>query len=217
MFLTGDGLKQFVLDNQVISRPPDAPAHHLEDLFDNICYRLTVGDEVYISSVQGPLPLEKRESVAIQPGEYSIIMTAEKLKLPPTKMGLVSMRFHYTGYGLINVSGFHVDPGFRGNFLFAIYNAGPTPVTVRRLEPMFMFFLVEMSDPIPDTKLYQGRYQGQEHIPSDMITALSGPSVSPQSLAVRVSTLETYRNVILGLVGGLLAAVTGAIIALAHK
>lgn len=217
MFLTGTKLERFVLENGVISPPRDETPQHVQKLFDNICYRLTVGDEVYISSVQGPLRLERRESVAIRSGEYAVIMTAEKLKLPADKMGLVSMRFHYTGYGLINVSGFHVDPGFRGNFLFAIYNAGPTPVTIRRLEPMFMLFLVEMSDPISSEKLYQGKYQDQEHIPSDMITALAGPSVSPQTLADRVSALETYKNVLLGLVGGLFAAVITAIIALAHK
>ncbi len=211
MFLSGETLKKFVRDHQVISPPEDVPIDHFDKLFDNICYKLTVGDEIYISSVERPLPLQDHQSVTIKPGEYAIISTAERLNVPLTKMGLVSMKFHYTGYGLINVSGFHVDPGFQGNFLFAVFNAGPTPVTVRRLEPMFMLFFVDISEPV---KEYEGDHQYQNRVPTEMITALTGPSVSLQNLADRISILESYNKVLVGLAGGLIAAVIAAIIAL---
>src|SRR2546426_3268427 len=204
MFLSGETLKQFVQGHQVISPPEDAQTvGYVDDLFDNICYQLTVGDEIYISSVEKPLSLKDRQSVTIRPGEYAIISTAEKLNVPLTKMGLVSMKFRYTGYGLINVSGFHVDPGFKGNFLFTVFNAGPTPVTIRRLEPMFMLLFVDISDPVEG---YGGDHQNQTHIPTEMITALTGPSISLQNLGDRVSTLENYNKVLLGLAGGLIAA-----------
>jgi dCTP deaminase len=211
MFLSGDNLKTFVQENEIISAPKDAPKTHVGDLFDNICYELTVGGEIYISSLENPLSLKDRQSVTIKPGDYAMIITAETLRFPLTKMGLVSMKFRYTGYGLINVSGFHVDPGFKGNFIFTVFNAGPASVTVRRLEPMFMLFIVDMSSEVEE---YKGDHQEQTNIPTEMMTALAGPSVSLKDLVDRVSILESYNKVFLGLAGGLIAALIATIIAI---
>lgn len=208
MFLSGETLRNFVLENQVIIPPADVTANeHLSFLFDKIGFQLTVGDEVYSSSTETPERLGDRQTVTINPGEFTMVSTAERLKIPSGKIGFVSMKFFWTGLGLINVSGFHVNPGFSGNFVFAVYNAGPTPVTIRRLEPMFMLFLAEITDP----QEYEGEHQGQVGIPVRMITTLKGPPVSLRNLADRVSSLENYNRVFIGVIGSLLAAVIAAI------
>ena len=51
-------------------------------------------------------------------------MTKESIEVPLDALGLISIRSKYKLKGLINVSGFHVDPGFRGSLVFAVYNAG---------------------------------------------------------------------------------------------
>lgn len=46
--------------------------------------------------------------------------------------------------GLVNVSGFHVDPGYKGKLLFAIFNAGPQTVTVRCDQDAFLIWFARL-------------------------------------------------------------------------
>ena len=41
---------------------------------------------------------------------------------------------------LINVSGFHVDPNYKGKLIFSAFNAGPRDIILRKLDPVFMIF-----------------------------------------------------------------------------
>ena len=48
--------------------------------------------------------------------------------------------------GLVNVSGFHVDPGWEGPLIFAVFNGGPSPVTVKRLDELFHIWFADLDD-----------------------------------------------------------------------
>jgi dCTP deaminase len=48
------------------------------------------------------------------------------------------MKFKIKQRGLVNVSGFHVDPGYSGKLLFSVYNAGPRSIVLTRGEPVFV-------------------------------------------------------------------------------
>jgi hypothetical protein len=41
-------------------------------------------------------------------------------------MAFISMRTAFKFKGLVNISGFHVDPGYKGKLIFAVFNASPT-------------------------------------------------------------------------------------------
>ncbi len=43
-------------------------------------------------------------------------------------MGFISVKTSEKFKGLVNVSGFHVDPGFKGHLKFTVYNAGNKPI-----------------------------------------------------------------------------------------
>jgi dCTP deaminase len=45
---------------------------------------------------------------------------------------------------LVNVSGFHVDPGYRGQLTFAVFNAGPVPIHLKRGQPIFLIWYASL-------------------------------------------------------------------------
>ena len=89
--------------------------------------------------------------------------------------------------GLVNVSGFHVDPGFEGQLLFSVYNAGPQNVVVSRGRPTFLLWLATLDSPTKD--LYEGN-RGSDGITDEDVMRLQGDIFTPHVLANRVKTLE---------------------------
>ena len=59
------------------------------------------------------------------PGQFAFLLTDEIVEVPDSAMALISIKAKIKWRGLINVSGFHVDPGFKGRLIFSVYNAGP--------------------------------------------------------------------------------------------
>ena len=46
--------------------------------------------------------------------------------------------------GLVNVSGFHVDPGYKGRLKFAVYNAGGSDIKLTRGDAIFLIWFSEL-------------------------------------------------------------------------
>jgi hypothetical protein len=86
-------------------------------------------DEVY---TQTKRILDADEPFQIPPEQFAFILTEEKVTVPAEAMAFISMKATYKMQGLINVSGFHVDPGWDGPLIFAVFNAGPSPVHLQR-------------------------------------------------------------------------------------
>ena len=169
-------------------------------------YNLRLGNEVYVTTARLPRKLTKTgDTVVIKPGEFGILLTHEHIYVPQNIMGLISLRFRYKQLGLVNISGFHVDPGFRGKLVFAVYNAGPNNIVLRHKEAVFMIMLEKLEKPVkePYSLAYGRRFAGMEHIPTDIVTSLAGPSVSLLRLDRRIRSLETQIRIIEGLVVGI--------------
>lgn len=217
MFLTSDALRQDVHAHHVITPPDDIPvADHpgyIEKLFQGAYYELSLGDEIFISTKESPTILRDRAVANIEPGEFVIVSTAETISMPPDRLAFISMKFGFTENGLINVSGFHIDPGFKGKIHFAVYHAGPATVTVRRLEPMFLLFLTKI-DEVKKPDLYDDKHKHQSLslIPAETIMRLKGPPISLKHLDSRLGKLESTVTVLLTLMGALLVAAIGAIL-----
>jgi dCTP deaminase len=180
------------------------------ECLDPANYNLRLGNEVYVTTARLPQKLtETNNTVAIKPGEFGILLTHEYIYVPQNLMGLISLRFRYKQLGLINISGFHVDPGFRGRLVFAVYNAGPNNIVLRHKEPVFMIMLEKLEKPIkePYKFAYGRRFAGMEHIPTDIVTSLGGPSVSVLRLDRRIRSLETQIRIIEGLIISLIGLV----------
>ena len=84
---------------------------------------LRVGDEVYVSGDATPTTLsETNAHIVLKPGQFALVKTFERIKMPSNLVGLISTRYRYKMQGLINISGFHVDPNFDGPLFFAKCN-----------------------------------------------------------------------------------------------
>jgi len=150
---------------------------------------LMLGAEYFVTSGKRTGKLTASDPVLFIPhGEFAVLTTREVVRIPTNTLGLITMRFKFKQQGLINVSGFHVDPGFYGKILYSLYNAGPSDIAIRWKEPIFTIFLATL---LGEAEPYDGDHQGQMEIPSSLISNLAGAPVSMVQLHRRIETLET--------------------------
>jgi dCTP deaminase len=172
-------------------------------------YDLSLGEEVYISGEDCPTKLsESSPFVSIPRGQFALLMTKEYVKIPKNHFGLISIKFWKKAQGLINVSGFHVDPAFEGKIFFSVFNAGPSDVMLRYGEPTFMIFFYKLRGEVDQP--YKGEIGEKENLPTKLVTSLKGTSASLSDVDKRVRDLEVTNRIFIGL----LAALAAGIIAL---
>lgn len=173
-------------------------------------YTLHLGKEVYVSTDDLPKRLKPREFFTIHPGDFVLLITREQLEMPADVMGFISMRFRYKQKGLINVSGFHVDPGYKGRLIFSAFNAGPKDIVLRENEPLFMIFFQGMGKDCN----YGKEIPQYLHIPSEMVENIRGRSTTLSSNANRLDKLEFYMKVVGAITVALMLSLSG--VALKH-
>ena len=154
-------------------------------------YELRLGAEV-VSTASGevtvlappPDDAQLGGHVDILPGQLAMLMTEESVHIPSTHLALISIRAGAKFAGLVNVSGFHVDPGFEGRLKFTVYNAGSLPVPLRRGQKLFMIWLAKFDSEVSDP--YSGNHDGQAQIEPKDIRHFKGELASPAALAARI-------------------------------
>ncbi len=72
--------------------------------------------------------LRADELFLIPSGQFALLLSKESVSVPKDAMAFISMRTGVKFQGLINVSGFHVDPGYTGQLVYAVYNASPSSI-----------------------------------------------------------------------------------------
>ena len=95
-----------------------------------VAFDLRLGSQCYLSGDDYPILLKDKKYISIKPGQFALLTTYEKFSMPDDHIAFISMRFKKKVKGLINVSGFQVDPGYNGIFIFFVYNAGPRIITL---------------------------------------------------------------------------------------
>ena len=143
-----------------------------EKHLDRASYRLSIGPEIYISPTGTPedprnkpkTQLTPSEGFTIPSGQFGFILTEERVKVPKRAIAFISIRANYKFRGLVNVSGFHVDPNYEGRLVFSVYNAGPRTVHLSRGEPCFLIWYADLDDPTD-----QSKKTGFDSIPSNAI------------------------------------------------
>jgi dCTP deaminase len=88
--------------------------------------------------------------------------------------------------GLVNVSGFHVDPGYRGQLTFAVFNAGPVPIHLKRGQPIFLIWYASLDRETAFKK------DGPTHmgIDTDLISGIAGELQSFASLSKKIKDVD---------------------------
>ncbi len=153
----------------------------------NGSYELALGEQVFLTS-DSPREVRRVQEggeIWIEPGQFALLLTEEYLKVPENTIAFISIKAKMKWKGLVNVSGFHVDPGFQGKLLFSVYNAGPYRISLRRGEQYFPLWFAQLAN--NERQSYEGSHGGQTRISVDAIEALSqGELASPSALSKRI-------------------------------
>ena len=162
--------------------------HFQESNLKEACYDLCIGDEVFLSEKRVPNRLSERDPyVILPPGQFALIKTYERIRVPREYVALISIRSKLKFQGLINISGFHVDPTYEGHLIFSVQNVGPNDIRLRFRAPAFMIMWSRLSMPYKEDEI---RPPGYDRITLDMMAQLGGPSVTLVSLQKRVEELS---------------------------
>lgn len=191
---------------------------------DCAAYRLSVGPEVYVSpaggaddpNVRTKKQLAQRESVIVPPGQFGFLVTEEVVRVPVDAIAFISIRAKVKSRGLVNVSGFHADPGYEGRLVFAVFNAGPAPVHLARGDDCFLIWFADLDRASWHVK----RGGGYDGIPSELINPIAGEVQSfaglfkkikdtEEALEKRLSAVERYNTAVLLIGGALLSVLVG--------
>ena len=164
------------------------------DRVDCAAYTLSVGPEVYVSpSDQTADPttvtvrkLAQGDAFTIPPGQFAFLLTEEIVAVPANALAFISIRAKTKFRGLVNVSGFHVDPGYHGQLTFAVFNAGPTPIHLKRGQKIFLIWYASLDR---DTVF---KKDGHVHmgIDTELISGVAGELQSFASLSTKIKDVD---------------------------
>lgn len=161
-----------------------------KNAIDCNAYTLSMGDLWYCTSdgvspkFSKPETLEDGDIFVIPPGQFAFLRTKETVTIPDTAMAFISMKATFKFEGLINVSGFHVDPGYHGRLLFSTYNAGPSHVYLREGMGLFLIWFADL-----DQKTQKTRTGGEKELSTDLVRKM-GPILSLQSVSEAIYKIE---------------------------
>lgn len=126
-------------------------------------------------------------TVIINTGQFAFLLTEEVVSVPKDAIALISMKSGLKNKGLVNVSGFHVDPGFSGKLIFAAYNAGPKEIILERSQALFMIVFADLDR---QTEIfYDGKSQNQTSIKTSLLDGMTGQVFSPMMLQSKMADL----------------------------
>ncbi|MCJ2134040.1 deoxycytidine triphosphate deaminase [Methylobacterium sp. J-026] len=174
-------------------RLPDIVSDYEEGRLDRGTYKLRVGPEVYVSPTgvgsdqknKTKLKLDLGRDFVIPAGQFAFLLTEETVTIPEDALAFISVRAKYKFRGLVNVSGFHVDPGFAGRLIFSVFNAGPGEVHLERCEECFHIWFADLRD-----HELIGPKVGYQNIPSEIINPIAGEIQSFAGLDAKITDTD---------------------------
>jgi dCTP deaminase len=128
--------------------------------------------------------LSAGEAFLIPAGQFAFLLSKETVRIPFDAMAFISMRTGIKFQGLINVSGFHVDPGYEGKLIYAVYNASPSAVQICEGDPVFKIWFCGLSSKSDKPYVFDGK--GLADISGEMIKGMNKEIYSLQSLADKI-------------------------------
>jgi dCTP deaminase len=153
--------------------------HFSEECLQPASYDLRVGEEGFTTSARIVINIKDEGELKIQPGDFALVMTYEKLKLDTNMLGRFGLRSVYARSGLLATVGPQVDPGFGGKLIIGIVNFSSQLIKLPYLDPFctIEFYRLKRRARTP----YSGPYQGQEHLTNEIIDRIPK---DPHPLAV---------------------------------
>lgn len=199
-YLGTEKLKELIMTQKVV-KPADPNRV--------VCgaYELSLGNEVFRTDSKDKRKeflTQPKEQITINPGQFALLLTYETVDIPVNKIAFISIKAGIKLKGLVNVSGFHVDPGFNGKLVFSVYNAGSGPISLLQGEPSFLIWFADLELSKDEATSYEKGshdHKDQDTIPTKYIDALlAGELASPNALSKRIDDNQKELDKRIGLI-----------------
>lgn len=105
--------------------------------------------------------LSSFSEVAVQPKQYELVATLERVELSLEIVGTLHIRSSLAREGMTGSFAI-VDPGFRGQLTLNLHNAGEKEITIRKGEPIVQIVFHKLGSTA--RKGYSGVYQNSRGI-----------------------------------------------------
>ena len=151
-------------------------------------YELSLGVGAFITSNEKKTDLRTSPQLVIPPGQFGLLITEEVVQVPMDAIAFISIKAGIKFRGLVNVSGFHADPGFSGKLKFAVYNAGSQRLVLDRGQRTFLIWFCNLDKSTADR--YNGAHLNQEDITSGDVMQIQGEVASPAALKKEIDSLR---------------------------
>lgn len=174
-------------------------------------YELGLGQEYFVTAdgdgkrLHTKQQLDIGQQLVIPPGQFALLISEEAVQIPPDVIGFISIKASEKFKGLVNISGFHVDPGFRGRLKFSVQNAGTKPIILQRKHPLFLIWFSDLDRRTAFP--YNGKHNGQMEITADDVSLITGEVVSPAELKKQIDHLSTKVNWAIAIAGAILMGI----------
>ncbi|MFC4477319.1 dCTP deaminase domain-containing protein [Flavobacterium chungangensis] len=197
-FLGASELRKLLKFNKIITDDDNNNAFN-ENRIKQAAYELSLGTQVYRTDNKDrkvEILSENNRNIDINPGQFTLLMTDEFVNIPDDKLAFISIKAKLKLKGLVNVSGFHVDPGFKGKLLFSVYNAGPSIITLETKKAYFLIWFANLNSSTGQKDLYSknnNHHQGQKTIDPDYLDALKrNDMASPSAILLKIGEQKDY-------------------------
>jgi dCTP deaminase len=167
-------------------------------------YDFRVGADAFVSGSDAVIDVSNKGLVIIDPGEFAVIATRERVHCGNDMAGQLGLASAYGRQGLMLLSGPQIDPGFDGVLVVRVTNLSPRRVTLPHEAPFLTVQFFKLNQPVD--RPYRGSRQGQTGLQPADIQELSDPE-SPtiggmvRSLAVLAADVGDLRTSVARLEG----------------
>jgi deoxycytidine triphosphate deaminase len=138
------------------------------------------------------VPTSSTQAIKIPPGQFALLFTKETVNVPSNVIAFISLKGNIKFKGLINISGFQVNPGFSGHLKFSVYNASGDDIHLNFDEPCFQIWFAELDAETEDPYGAEtgGHYQNQKKFTPDDRDRMAEERHSPENLHNRLIQTE---------------------------
>jgi len=167
---------------------PDFEKYRRESL-QPASYDLHLGPQAFSSRRREIIDISREGILILEPGEFGIVLTHEKLQLPADIAAHFGLRSYFSRKGLTAFGGIQVDPGFRGRLKIGLYNLSPKNIALSCFEPFCTIEFYRLSQPVAEP--YKGPYQDEDSITSkDLAPVLEASGMTFGEVLKSLGTLS---------------------------
>ena len=161
-----------------------------EERIQQGAYEMTLSRQVITTPDSNPSATAPGNGAVLKipPGQFALLYSEEKVSIPANVIAFISIKASVKLDGLVNISGFHVDPGFVGRLKYSVYNAGNLPIFLEYGRSTFLIWFAEFDSATEDP--YTGSHKNQDRITPKDRQRMAEETHSPAALDRRLEKVE---------------------------